>query len=75
MSIEERVKKILAKYTQEPITPSAYLEDDLMLDSFDFVEILFDFEDEFSLTIPEDDIMEAKTVGDIIGLTREKVGN
>ena len=75
MSIEERVKKILAKYTQESITPSAYLEDDLMLDSFDYVEILFDFEDEFSLTIPEDEIMEAETVGDIIELTREKVGN
>ena len=74
MSIEERVKEILANYTQQPITPSAYLEDDLMLSSFDSVEMLFDFEDEFGLEIPEDDVREATTVGDLIEYLRERAG-
>ncbi len=72
--IEEGVKKVLADYTQEPITLSASLDVDLGLSSFDYVEILFDLEKEFDLEIPEDDIRELETVEEIIEYIKSSKG-
>ncbi len=50
----------------EGITMESNLMDDLDLDSLDAVEIVMALEDEYSLSMPDDDIAQFKTVGDIV---------
>ena len=50
----------------EDVTPEATLADDLGADSLDAVELNMAFEDAFGITIPDDDMVSFKTVGDIV---------
>ena len=47
------------------ITLESRLLEDLQLDSLDLLMILSDLEDEFSITIAEDDFLNVVTVNDI----------
>jgi acyl carrier protein len=40
--------------------------DDLKADSLDVVELVMEFEDEFKITIPDEDYEKIKTVGDAV---------
>ncbi len=63
----EQVKKILSKYTDAPnIEPQSTLEADLGLPSFDVVEIVTEFEEEFGIEISDRDIGKFVCVGDIL---------
>lgn len=62
----EKVIEILAKCTEEKITPESSLVDDLGLSSFDIVSIVSEFEDEFDIEIADRDIRKLITVQDII---------
>jgi acyl carrier protein len=46
--------------------------DDLKADSLDVVELVMEFEDEFEITIPDDDYEKIRTVGDAIDYIEEK---
>ena len=48
------------------ITLESRLSDDLKLDSLDLLMILSDLEDEFNITITEDDFANVVTVNDIV---------
>lgn len=48
----ERLVPIFAKFTEEPITPTSHLFNDLKLDSLDFLDIVFAIEKEFKVTLP-----------------------
>ena len=64
----EKVKKILADHLEmdeNEITESTTL-DDLGVDSLDAVEIIMELEDEFGIEIPDDEVENVKTVGDIV---------
>ena len=50
----------------DKITPDARIIEDLGADSLDVVELLSRLEDEYGITIPEDDVENLKTVGDIV---------
>jgi len=50
------------------------LADDLLADSLDCVEICMAMEDEFGIDIPDADATEIETVGDVIDLVREALG-
>ena len=75
MSIEEQVRKIVADNLSHPVE-SVQLDSDLVTDlkadSIDSVELVMAVEDEFSITIPEDDMRNLKTVGDIVKYVNEK---
>ena len=45
---------------------------DLGADSLDVVEMLMGLEEEFNITVPEEDAVNIKTVGDIVKLIEEK---
>ena len=45
---------------------SARLVEDLGADSLDVVELIMAFEDEFGVTLPDEDIASMKTVGDVV---------
>lgn len=72
MSVESDVFDILAKYASVPrseITADAKLTD-LEIDSVSLVEIIFDVEEAFDVTVPEqDDSTDAEdfqTAGDVV---------
>jgi acyl carrier protein len=67
--IEDKVKEILAKelnIKKENITPEKRLIEDLGMDSFKAIEIIFEIEDSFGKRIKDSEIKDIKTVRDII---------
>ena len=67
--IEDKVKEILAKelnIKKENITPERRLIEDLGMDSFKAIEIIFEIEDSFGKRIKDSEIKNIKTVRDII---------
>ncbi len=76
MSVEERVIRIVSEQLQIPqdeITRDKSFLDDLKADSLDVVEIVMEFEDEFKISIPDEDYEKIKTVGDAITYIEEKL--
>ncbi len=68
MSMLEKVQAMLAEALNKPvnqITPDAKIIDDLGADSLDVVELLSRLEDEFGITIPDDDVETLTTVQDV----------
>ncbi|MBQ5935798.1 MAG: acyl carrier protein [Bacteroidales bacterium] len=68
-AIEEKVINIISNklgLPKEEVTPAASFTMDLGADSLDTVELIMDFEKEFSLKISDEDAMNIKTVGDAI---------
>lgn len=51
----------------------ASLADDFRADSLDFIELIIDIEGEFSITIPDGDLEEVKTVGDLLAVIYSKL--
>ncbi len=69
MDTGSRVRKTLAKaLVLDPamVRDEAQLVDDLGVSSLDRFELIMDLEEEFSLEIREEDLVGAKTVGDVI---------
>ena len=58
MSTFERVKKVLIEQldvSEDEVTPTASIVDDLGADSLDVVEIVMGLEEEFDIEIPDED--------------------
>lgn len=67
--MKEKVIHILTEFTQvteEGITLSSDLTADLGLSSLDVIEVVLAFEEEFGIEIPDDEIWELATAGDIV---------
>ena len=70
----DQIKKILVEtmdIEEEKITLDAKLKDDLNLDSLDSVELIMSAEEEFGIDIPDEDVMNFKTVNDIVNYIEE----
>ena len=75
-SIEERVKKIVCDQmgtTPDKITPDTSFINDLGADSLDTVELVMEFEDEFEISIPDEDAEKIQSVGAAITYIQEKL--
>ncbi len=75
MATEEKVIGIVSEQLGVPkddVTRESSFVDDLKADSLDVVELVMEFEDEFGITIPDDDYDKIKTVGDAITYIDEK---
>ena len=69
MSTEEKVIGIVSEQLgvpKEEITRESKFVDDLKADSLDVVELVMEFEDEFEVTIPDEDYEKIQTVGDAV---------
>ena len=67
MSTEDKVIEIVSEQLGVPagdISRTSRFVEDLKADSLDVVELVMEFEDEFSITIPDDDYEKILTVGD-----------
>ena len=56
---------------KDSITESSSITDDLGADSLDVVDLVMALEDEFNVEIPEDQVENIKTVGDIVKYIEE----
>ena len=68
-SIEERVIKIVCDQmgtTPDKIQSETSFINDLGADSLDTVELVMEFEDEFEISIPDEDAEKIQTVGNAI---------
>ena len=67
----EKVRDMLAKQlnlSADQIKPESDVVKDLGADSLDVVELLISLEDDYGISIPEDDIVNVKTVQDIVDM-------
>ncbi len=68
-SIEERVIKIVCDQmgaTPDKVTKETSFINDLGADSLDTVELVMEFEDEFEISIPDEDAEKIQSVGNAI---------
>lgn len=67
--IFEKVKEILVDQLdaeEEKVTLEASIVDDLGADSLDLVDLVMSLEEEFDVEIPDEQVENIKTVGDIV---------
>lgn len=65
----EKVRNILAEQLdveEEKITMDSMIADDLGADSLDVVDLLMSLEDEFEIEIPDEEIENIKSVGNLV---------
>ena len=70
----DQIKEILQDtrdIDESKITLDAKLKEDLELDSLDSVELIMSAEEEFGIEIPDEDVMNFKTVNDIVNYIEE----
>ncbi len=73
--MEEKVRTIISEQLEvdrETLSNNTSFIDDLGADSIDLLELVLAFEDEFDVTIDEEDIKSIKTVGDIVEYIENK---
>lgn len=73
--IFEKVAAILAEQLdaeEDAITLDTSLVEDLGADSLDVVDLVMTLEDEFDMEIPDEDITDVRTVGDIVKYLEER---
>lgn len=65
----EKIRSLISErfdVDEDKITRETNIVDDLGVDSLDIAELLLTLEDEFNISIPEEDIANLKTVGDLV---------
>lgn len=76
-NLDEKVINIVSEQLNvsvDEVTLASNYLDDLKADSLDLVELVMEFEDEFGITVPDEDYEKISTVGDSISYIREKAG-
>lgn len=79
MNVDDIKKKVFevlsdkACVEQDTITLSSSLVDDLGMDSLDAVEMLFEFEEQYGIEIPDEDVQEFKKVQDIVSYLEKRL--
>ena len=72
----EKVKAILSEQfdvEEDSITSDTSIADDLGADSLDVVDLLMSIEDEFEFEVPDDEIDNIKTVGELVKYIEDNI--
>ncbi|MCK4787639.1 MAG: acyl carrier protein [Desulfobacteraceae bacterium] len=75
--IEGKVKKIICEQlgvSPENVVPEASFMDDLGADSLDQVELIMAMEEEFGVSIPDEEAERISTVKDVIEYIKDATG-
>ena len=75
-SVEERVIEIVSEnlgVNKEQVTRSTAFIEDLGADSLDIVELVMELEEEFEITIPDEQAEKIKTVGEAIDYIQREI--
>lgn len=76
MSVERKVKEIVATWLGvdiEKVTPEARFAEDLGANELDLIEMIIEFDAEFSLDIPEEDTGKMLKVKNVIKYIEDRV--
>ena len=71
----EKVKQLLASQlniSPDKITPESKIVEDLAAESADMIEMVMTMEEEFGISIPDEDAMNLTTVSDIVNYIEKK---
>jgi acyl carrier protein len=74
--VEMQIKRVLADHLEinmDEIKNTASLGDDLGMDSFSSIEVIYDLEEKFSIEIADTDLANVKTVDDIINYVISRI--
>jgi acyl carrier protein len=75
-SVEERVIELVCEnlgVNKEQVTRSSSFIEDMGADSLDIVELVMELEEEFEITIPDDQAEKIKTVGEAIDYIEKEI--
>jgi acyl carrier protein len=75
-TVEERVIEIVCEnlgVNKEQVTRSTSFTEDVGADSLDIVELVMELEEEFEITIPDDQAEKIKTVGEAIDYIEKEI--
>jgi acyl carrier protein len=75
-TIDERIRRLIAVHLDVDagrLSPDARLGEDLCVDSLTAVELLMVLEDEFDISLPEDDVGELRTYRDLVEVVVARV--
>jgi len=76
-SLEEKIKKIICEQldvAEEDVVPEASFVDDLGADSLDQVELIMAMEEEFDVSVPDEDAENIGTVKAVIAYVKKALG-
>jgi len=77
-TIEEKIREIICEQLdvpQEDVVPEASFVDDLGADSLDQVELIMAMEEEFDVSIPDEDAENIGTVQNAVDYVTKAKGN
>lgn len=75
--IESKVKKIVADHmsvSEEELKRETSFVNDLNADSLDTVELVMEFEDQFDISIPDEEAEKIQTIGHAIEYIQQRIG-
>jgi acyl carrier protein len=75
-SVEERVIEIVCEnlaVSKDQVNRTTSFVDDIGADSLDIVELIMELEEEFEITIPDDQAEKIKTVGEAIDYIQREI--
>ena len=67
-TIIDKICQAVAKQLRKPVsevTPAKKLKEELHADSLDVVELMMNLEEEYDLTIPDDQLVKMQTINDV----------
>ena len=67
------VEELDGSVTPDEITPESHLRHDLGLDSLQGVTLIMNVEEEFGISITDEELAAVRTVGDVVRLIRAKL--
>ena len=76
MDTFERIRELLAEQLdidEEKITMDSNILEDFEADSLDVVDMVMSLEDEFGVEIPDEEIENFHTVGDVVSYVEERL--
>ena len=78
VNIENKLKKMIASQLnikEEKLSNDSKIIEELGADSLDVVEMFMTLEEEFEITIPDEKVIELKTIGDVINFVTKELEN
>ncbi len=72
----EKVREVLCDQLdveEEKVTMESVITDDLGADSLDVVDLIMSLEEEFDVEIPDEEVENVKSVGDIVKFIESRV--
>jgi acyl carrier protein len=75
-NVQQKITAILVEklgIAESEITPNANFVKDLGIDSLDYAELVMDFEQTFSIKIPDDDAEKMQTINQAVNYIESKL--